>query len=93
MMSPSRKQCYFRLFVLMVVVFALNASAVKSQDTTSARQVRLTITITDKSGRYVGTLRKDQVTLFDEKAPQELTLFQEGTSVPASIGLCWMSQG
>jgi len=45
----------------MVVLFVLAASTSNSQETTSARQVRLTITITDKSGRYVGTLGKDQV--------------------------------
>jgi Ca-activated chloride channel family protein len=86
MISPYRKPRQFHLFVLMVVLGALAASTTNSQDTTSARQVRLTITITDKSGRYVGALRKDQVTVFDEKAPQELTLFQAGDSVPASIG-------
>jgi VWFA-related protein len=72
--------------VLAVVLFVLTASATSSQEKTPARQVRLTITITDKSGRYVSALRKNQVTVFDEKIPQELILFQEENNVPASVG-------
>lgn len=83
MFCLSRKS---QLFVSAAVLFALTASAAKSQESTPPRQVRLTITVRDKSGRYVSSLRKDQITVFDEKIPQELVFFQEEKSVPASIG-------
>jgi Ca-activated chloride channel family protein len=86
MFGPSRKSPQLNLFVSAAVLLALTASATKSQEPTPARQVRLTITVTDKSRRYVSSLRKDQVTVFDEKIPQELIFFQEEKNVPASIG-------
>jgi Ca-activated chloride channel family protein len=52
----------------------------------SARQVTLTVTITDKQGRYIGDLSKDQLTILDEKMPQEITSFEQ-INVPVNVGL------
>jgi Ca-activated chloride channel homolog len=86
MLCQYRKSPQLSLFVLVAVLFALTAAATNSQETTPGRQVKLTVTITDKSRRYIGGLSKDQVTVLDERVPQELILFQEENNVPASVG-------
>jgi len=45
----------------------------------------LTLTITDKTGRYVSGLRKEQVTLLDQERPQEIISFGK-RDLPVSIG-------
>jgi VWFA-related protein len=84
--GPYRKSTQLSLFVLVAILFAVTASATNSQDPIPGRQVKLTVTITDKTRRYIGGLGKDQVTVLDERIPQELILFQEENNVPASIG-------
>jgi L-lactate utilization protein LutC len=36
----------------------------------------ITLTVTDKYGRYVSGLSKDQITILDEKTPQEILGFE-----------------
>lgn len=47
--------------------------------------VTLTLTITDKTGRYVGGLRMDQVSVFEAGLPQEIVSFQKD-DIPVSVG-------
>lgn len=49
-------------------------------------QTQVIVTITDKSGRYVGGLHKDQITMLDNGSPQEVLALEEST-FPVSIGL------
>ncbi len=76
------------IFTLVFILLALtNSSASDAQQTTTgaAHPVTLIVTITDKSGRYVTGLSKNQLTVLDERMPQELIYFEQ-TNVPISIG-------
>ena len=50
------------------------------------RRVRLTLTVTDKPGRYVESLGKERFTLLEEKVPQEIDSF-EASDEPTDIGV------
>jgi len=52
----------------------------------TTRQTQVIVTITDPSGRYMGGLRKDQMTMLDNGVPQEVLTMEEST-FPVSIGL------
>jgi VWFA-related protein len=60
----------------------LDLVSAASQETT--KPVSLVVTITDKSGRYVAGLTKDQVTVLVEDTPQEIVSFEK-VSVPVTI--------
>jgi Ca-activated chloride channel family protein len=76
-----------RTLMMVAVLIPLGSSVWShSQGTQLVPEVKLTVTITDKSGRYIGGLRKEQVSLWDEKLQQDITVFQEESGVPVSIG-------
>lgn len=68
------------LVILLMLISLIGASF---GQTTQA--VTLTLTITDKSGRYVGGLSKEQITLLDQERPQEIVNFTK-TDLPVSVG-------
>lgn len=49
-------------------------------------EVRLTLTITDRHGRYVSALGRERVTVLEENVPVEVTSFEQSDR-PASIGV------
>lgn len=49
--------------------------------------VTVTATVTDRSNRRITGLRKEDFTLTEEGAPQEIAFFGSGADTPASIGL------
>jgi VWFA-related protein len=65
--------------VLLFPIAAASQPATKTDDTVS-----LVVTITDKTGRYVGGLSRDQVTVIDEDVPQEIGSFEK-VNVPLSV--------
>lgn len=86
------------LFISLILIFATPSSPfIFSQGapppTVTIPQVKLTVTVTDKRGRYMSALRKDQITVLDEMTPAEVTFFEQSDQ-PASIGLVFdMSRG
>jgi len=48
-------------------------------------RVVLTLTVTDKNGRYIGGLSKERITVLDQERPQEIVSFTK-TDVPISVG-------
>jgi len=72
-----------RPLILAIVAFypivAASQQLTKPDDTVS-----LVVTITDKSGRYVGGLNKNQVKVLAEDTPQEISSF-EVARVPVSV--------
>ncbi len=66
-----------RLLLLVITVVLFPAVA-------TAQHVSLVVTITDQTGRYVGGLRKDQVTVLDEDTPQEIASFEK-VNVPITV--------
>ena len=71
-----------RLVILLLLINLIGGSF---GQTTQEPFVTVTITITDKSGRYVGGLRKEQITVLDQERPQEIVSFAKA-DVPVSVG-------
>jgi VWFA-related protein len=70
------------LLVVTVLLFPIGAASqppVKTGD-----PVSLVVTITDKTGRYVSGLSRDQVTVLDEDVNQEIGSFEK-VNVPLSV--------
>jgi len=82
-----KKPHRLRTLMMVAVLVSFGGSARShSQGRQPGPEVKLTVTITDKNGRYVGALTKEQVSLWDEKVQQDITAFQEESRVPSSIG-------
>ena len=70
------------LLLVTLLLFPIGAAsqpAVKTSD-----PVSLVVTITDKTGRYVSGLSRDQVTVLDEDVTQEIGSFEK-VNVPVSV--------
>jgi VWFA-related protein len=70
---------------LVILLLLTNLIGGSFGQTTQEPSVTLTLTITDKSGRYVGGLRKEQITVLDQERPQEIINFTK-TDLPVSVG-------
>jgi Ca-activated chloride channel family protein len=80
----------FLINVLLVLAVADAPSGISQRAAGSSSvgdaDVKLTLTITDRRGRYVTALTREQITVLDEKVPQETTFFEQ-TNQPSSIAL------
>jgi len=47
----------------------------------------LTVTVTDRDGRYIADLRPEDFVVYEEDLPQALTYFNTGQNEPVSLGL------
>ncbi len=78
------------LGILVISIVGCFLSTSMAQDSPAspgaARQTQVIVTITDRPGRYVAGLNKDQVTILDNGVPQEVLTMEEST-FPVSIGL------
>ena len=54
--------------------------------------VNVTVTVTDRTGRFVSTLRQEDFTIYDDNAPQEISHFS-AERVPVSLGLVLDTSG
>jgi VWFA-related protein len=71
---------------LVIVLLLTNLICGSFRQTTQEPQtVKLTLTITDKSGRYLGGLKKEQITVLDQERPQEIISLTK-TDLPVSVG-------
>src|SRR5690348_278900 len=70
------------IFLVAVVVYTIGTAS--QEPTNPGQTLSLTLTITDKSGRYVSGLRQDQITVLDEDAPQEISYFGK-PNAPVSV--------
>ena len=83
-----------------IVVGAVLAAAItlkaQSQDgfrfKSGVELVNVTATVTDRDGRFVSTLRKEDFTLYDNGEPQDITQFSN-ERVPVSLGILLDSSG
>lgn len=80
----------------LATVAALAVASVSAQEGFRFRSgvelVNVTATVTDDRGRFVSTLTKDDFTLFEDGAPQEITHFSN-ERVPVSLGILLDSSG
>ena len=61
------------LLILVSLLFTFPGATVGQQQNVGP----ITVTVTDKYGRYVAGLSKDQITILDEKIPQEIVRFEQ----------------
>ncbi len=55
---------------------------------TKANEIHLVFTVTDKHGRYIKDLKKDDFTILDDKKPpEEILSFSSETDLPLQVGL------
>ena len=55
---------------------------------TRANEIHLVFTVTDKHGRYIKDLKKDDFTILDDKKPpEEILSFNSETDLPLQVGL------
>lgn len=65
------------LLVLPNVTIAQQSEPFSVAGTAQERVGHTTVTVTDKYGRYVTGLSKDQITILDGKVPQEIVAFEQ----------------
>ena len=68
----------------IVTVFAQSQPARFSTD---VRLVRLLVNVKNPKGELVGSLEKDQFTVFDDNGPQEIKVFERYTTTPLSVAI------
>jgi Ca-activated chloride channel family protein len=54
--------------------------------------VNVTVTVTDRTGRFIGTLRQEDFTIYDDDEPQEISHFS-AERVPVSLGIVLDTSG
>lgn len=73
---------------LAVSVFALAALFAQSADIrVNVSLVRVLATVKDRSGRLIGSLGKDDFTVYDNNVPQKISVFERRTEQPLSVAL------
>ncbi|HEV7747170.1 MAG TPA: VWA domain-containing protein [Pyrinomonadaceae bacterium] len=69
------------VLILVALLFTLTSVTVAQQlpisGTEPERVGHTIVTVTDKYGRFVSGLSKDQITIWDEKTPQEIVAFEQ----------------
>ncbi len=74
-----------------LLLFALSVPALApSQDNVirvNVRLVRMLITVKDASGQLIGSLNKNDFTIYDNGVPQDIAVFERQTEQPLSIAL------
>jgi Ca-activated chloride channel family protein len=73
----------------LILALLSGASALLPQETirVDVRLVRLLATVKDSAGRLVGSLAKDDFTIYDNGVKQEVAIFERQTEQPLSIAL------
>lgn len=74
-------------YVLLFLVFLTPAPAQESVFKVDVRLVRLLITVKDSAGRLIGSLTKDDFSVYDNGVKQSIAVFERHTEQPLSISL------
>src|SRR3989442_18903 len=84
------KESGMRLRPSLFAVSLALCGALRAQDTTfrvDVNLVRVLATVKDNTGRLVGTLGKEDFTVFDNGAPQQIAVFDRQTEQPLLVSL------
>lgn len=76
------------VFVFAVVLLA--AIAIAAQEpifSTSAQVLTVTVSITDRDGRPITDIRRDELTILDDGRRREIQSFSQSSDVPLTLGL------
>ncbi len=82
-----------RLLILAPITAILLLSQERAIFNADVKLVRLLVTVKDKAGALVGTLSKDDFTVFDNGAKQEVAVFERQTALPLNVALCIDTSG
>ncbi|MDP8982025.1 MAG: VWA domain-containing protein [Acidobacteriota bacterium] len=83
-----------RMKTLAVSLFALSASLLVAQETSDKNRIVLDVTrvnmlftVTDKKGRFITDLTKDDFEIFENKKPQQILEFAAETNLPLRLAV------
>ena len=81
---------------LVATACVMSVSSVRAQDELQFRTgvdlVNVTVTVTDRDGRFVSGLRQEDFVVYDDDRPQEITHFSN-EHVPVSLGILLDASG
>lgn len=77
----------------LCIVFGILAALAQAQFRVDVQLVRLLVTVKDAQGALVGALDKDQFTVFDAGAKQEIAVFERQTALPLSVSVLLDTSG
>lgn len=72
--------------LLLLVLIALSAPSARAQQPAAAREVRLTLTVVNEKGHYIGGVTRDHVEVFEGKSAREIRGFGPAEE-HASVGV------
>src|SRR5690348_10080936 len=80
---------------LVISVSGLTRQQERQEDAIKLRTdlVTLTATVFDDKGKYVANLKKEDFTVFEDGARQEISFFKSDELVPVSIGIIFDTSG
>jgi len=80
---------------LVIPVSGLTRQQERQEDAIKLRTdlVTLTATVFDDKGRYVANLKKEDFTIFEDGARQEISFFSPDERIPVSIGVIFDTSG
>ena len=81
---------------ILILALACLLPVVVAQDPVirvNVKLVRLLVTVKDAAGALIGTLAKNNFTVFDNGAKQEISLFEHHTDQPLSIAVLFDTSG
>lgn len=70
----------------LIALLALSASSARAQEPAAAREVRLTLTVTNEKGHYIGGVTREHVEVFEGKSAREIRGFDKAED-HASVGV------
>jgi Ca-activated chloride channel family protein len=82
-----------RICALALLAAAAAALAQEATFRVDVRLVRVLATVKDASGRLVGSLGKEDFTILDNGAPQEIAVFERHTEQPLAVALLLDNSG
>ncbi len=72
---------------IAIALLALAAANAQPKFTSEVRLVRLLVNVKNEAGDLIGTLDKDQFTVFDNGVKQDIAVFEHYTTKPLSVSI------
>lgn len=73
--------------IALLMFAALSAAGAQPQFSVDVRLVRLLVNVKGPSGQLVGSLNKDEFTVYDCDVPQQIAVFERYTTTPLSVAV------
>ena len=83
---------WFTKLLVSVILFSVLAQTIVAQQPTDSKTAFLTLSVTDKYGRYVSGLRREYFSVFEKREPLDITFFSQDDR-PSSVGVIFDLSG